>query len=205
MCLTDEGSVITSSEQLLSRSPMNPITRASWRCFPSFHTSDFYRTLFTAIMPIPATAWYAAIWVLAEELAPSPVKQRCLHQRYITRQWGQSRGVFFLALKNTRRYHVNVSLPCSSKPSHRWAVFSKVLQILWTVKLALFKTQTSHHQRQNHMFIYKAAQCAINPQQAILILHLWIVQSWRSAVFLIRSCCLDQQLSWCIWNRHSIY
>lgn len=68
---------------------------------------------------------------------------------------------FFLALKNNRRYHVNVSLPCSSKPPHRWAVFSNVLQILSTVKLALFETHppppppffTSHHPRPNHMFI----------------------------------------------------
>lgn len=50
-------------------------------------------------------------------------------------------GGFFLALKNNRRYHVNVSLPCSSKPPHRWAVFSNGLQILSTVKLALYETQ----------------------------------------------------------------
>lgn len=145
--------------------------------YPCFHTRDFYHSLFTAIMPVQVPVWHAAIWVLAKVLASSPVKQRCLHQRDLTRQWGQTRDLFFKHFKTdatmwTSSCYVLVSLLTGGLGfqtffrSCQWLSWHCLkLKIPFLFLVALGKTTC----------LYKTVQCAVHPQQAVLILHLWII------------------------------
>lgn len=114
----------------------------------------------------------------------------------------------FLELKNDRRYHVNVS----SKPPHRWAVFSNVLQNLSTITLALFETQPTPQppfffvlspQAKPHVYI-KQCNVQLTPSQLCTTCACVQFSFWQSAMLLICSCCQEQALhqaivQLCVW------